>query len=203
MEESWKPVVGFEATYRISDLGRAYSVRQQKILRPSTSNSGGYPQYIFTVKGERTAKYAHHLVLEAFDRPRPAGLEARHLDGDASNPALRDSDGEIRLIWGTSGENKLDEVRHGTHYEASRVRCENGHEWTEENTRIECWPDGSFRARRCRKCKRQEAARLREKRKDDTRRCKEPDCDEPYFGRDWCSKHYGRWYRSQKVKPES
>lgn len=193
--ESWLPAVGFEALYQISDLGRVYSMRQRKIMRPSTSNSGGYPMYIFSVKGERFAKYAHHLVLEAFDRPCPAGLEARHLDGDAANPALRDLSGEIRLAWGTSGENKLDEVRHGTHPEASRTQCENGHEWTRENTRIERYPDGTFKARRCRECKRLDSARRRELRKGDSRRCKEPDCDKPYFGRDWCAMHYARWYR--------
>lgn len=149
--------------------------------------------------GKKKGKYLHHLVLEAFDRPCPPGMEARHLDGDASNAALYDQHGEIRLAWGTSSENKFDEVDHGTHYEASRTHCDNNHEWTEENTRIERYPDGTFKARRCRACSRDRSTRQREQRKNDERRCKEPGCGKPYFGRDWCSMHYARWYKSQKV----
>lgn len=195
--ESWLPVKDFESLYEISDLGQVRSLRQGKIMRPSTSNSGGYPMYIFSVKGKRFPKYAHHLVLEAFDGPCPPGLEARHLDGDSSNPALMSPDGTRRLTWGTSSENKRDEIRHGTHYEASRTHCDNGHEWTGDNTRIEYYPDGSFRARRCRQCGRDHGARLREQRAADERRCKEPNCSKPYLGRGWCSMHYARWSRGK------
>jgi hypothetical protein len=196
--ENWKPVIGFEFFYSVSISGQVRSLRQSKIMRPSTSNTGGYPMYVFTVQGKRTGKYAHQMVMEAFVGPCPEGMEVRHLDGDASNPALFSPSGERRLAWGTKSENNFDEVRHGTHYEASRTHCENGHEWTKENTRIERYPDGTFKARRCRECKRLDAARLRSQRKTDIRRCKEPDCGKPYFGRNWCSMHYARWYTKQK-----
>jgi hypothetical protein len=197
--ESWLPVPvpGLESLYQVSDRGRVYSLRAGKILRPSTSNSGGYPMYMLMVNNRCFPKYAHHLVLEAFDSPRPPGQEARHLDGNASNPALTDSAGKRRLTWGTSSQNKFDEVRHGTHYEASRTHCSNGHEWTKENTGIAYYPDGSFKARRCRECARIKSALQREKRASDERRCKEEGCGKPYFGRGWCSAHYAEWYREQ------
>ena len=147
--------------------------------------------------GERKPRYVHHLVLEAFVGLCPLGHETRHLDGNASSAALRDADGKIRLIWGTSSQNKYDEVGHGTHYEASRTHCDNGHEWTEKNTRIERYPDGSFKARRCRECKRIDSAARKVARETDERRCKEKGCGKPYFGRGWCSTHYNEWYKEQ------
>lgn len=203
MDIKWLPVVGFEDFYHVSDAGQVKSLRRNILLRPSFSNSGGYPLVILSNGTGGKGKYVHHLVLEAFSGLRPPGTEARHLDGDASNAALHDQEGNLRLIWGTSSKNKFDEVRHGTHYEASRAHCESGHEWTKENTRIESYPDGTFKARRCRECARLGSADLRKKRAKDERRCKEEDCNKPYFGREWCSMHYGRWYRLNKMKSAS
>ena len=197
MEEKWLPVVGFENFYQISDQGRVYSVRSDKIMRPSVSNSGSYPMYNFCVKKKQTGKLAHRLVLEAFDCSCPPGQEARHLDGDSGNPALYDIEGKKRLAWGTSSDNKYDEVRHGTHPQASRDHCDNGHEFTEKNTRIQFHPDGTFKQRACKECGRLAAAARRKLRESDERRCKEEGCDKPYFGRDWCSSHYDQWYRQQ------
>lgn len=200
MSINWLPVKNFEDQYQVSDAGHVWSLHRNKLLRPSYSNSGGYPMVVLYKNTIKKAKYVHHLVLEAFTGPCPQGLEARHLDGNASNAALLDSDGNPRLIWGTSNDNKHDEVRHGTHHEASRTSCDNGHEWTTENTRIESHPDGTFKARRCRACKRASSAQLREQRQKDERRCAEPDCDNPYFGKGLCGMHYMRERRSQKMQ---
>lgn len=111
--------------------------------------------------GRQKGKYLHHLVLEAFDGPCPEGLEARHLDGNASSPALNDTTGKRRLIWGTSSDNKYDEVQHGTHPEAKKTHCKNGHPFSEENTRIWYYPDGSFRQRVCKQCSKERYAAWR------------------------------------------
>lgn len=50
----------------------------------------------------------HHVVLSAFDRLRPDGLDCRHLDGNARNNRLEN------LCWGTKKENMADRDRHGT-----------------------------------------------------------------------------------------
>jgi hypothetical protein len=188
----WCPVVGFEEYYKISDEGNVLSLRRNIILKPSYSNSGGYPMVVLFRDGRQKGKYLHHLVLEAFIGPKPSGQEARHLDGDCRNPALSN------LAWGTSSENKLDEIRHGTHYEASRTSCDNDHEWTEENTKIARYSDGSFKQRICKQCARDRSAALRTKRVTDNRRCGEPGCDKPYFGRGWCSMHYAQWRRGNR-----
>lgn len=80
MRETWKYVVGFEGLYLVSDQGRVKSLRSGKILKPS-KHLGGYIQAHLYKNGKRTASTIHKLVLEAFIGPRPAGQEARHVNG--------------------------------------------------------------------------------------------------------------------------
>jgi len=49
----------------------------------------------------------HQLVLTTYIGPCPAGMQARHLDGNPENNNL------INLAWGTSKENAQDRERHG------------------------------------------------------------------------------------------
>jgi hypothetical protein len=165
-------------------------------MRAAYNNSGHYPMVILSRDGERKARYVHHLVLEAFVSPCPDGMEARHLDGNPYNPD-RDN-----LAWGTISENQFDQVRHGTHPWASRDRCENDHELTDDNTWIEYYPDGTFRARRCKACNRDRSTKQRAKRQADERRCKEEGCDKPYAAVGWCSMHYAQNYKQQPGKAE-
>lgn len=103
--------------------------------------------------GKKKRIKIHILVMELFVGPRPKGLEVRHLDGNPENNHVRN------LKYGSSSENKLDQVRHGRHAYASRTHCANGHEYTEENTKIsiETKPSGRItRVRRCLSCRRRE-----------------------------------------------
>jgi hypothetical protein len=90
----------------------------------------------------------HHLVLEAFVGPRPAGHEAAHGDGDKTNNAL------ANLRWATPKENAADRYRHGTvlfgtrHPLGRKTSCERGHPFDDANTRRS---DGR---RVCRECER-------------------------------------------------
>lgn len=52
--------------------------------------------------------FVHHLVLNAFVGPRPAGTQTRHLDGNKLNNHASN------LAWGTAADNKADALRHGT-----------------------------------------------------------------------------------------
>ncbi len=208
--ERWLPIPTWVSYYEVSDLGLVRSLPRMvngrggsrrlipgRILRPSYSNSGGYPMVHLSLGGRREGRYVHDLVMRAHVGEPSEGQEVRHLDRDECNAALRDADGVQRLIWGTSSENKFDEVRHGTHPESSRDRCDAGHELTDDNTWIEYYPDGTFKARRCRTCNRDRSTKQRAKRLTEDRRCKEEGCGKPYFGRGWCSMHYGQWHRAQ------
>jgi len=57
---------------------------------------------------KKRGRYIAHLVLEAFDRPRPTGMECCHCDGNSLNNQFNN------LRWATPRENTLDKYKHGT-----------------------------------------------------------------------------------------
>jgi hypothetical protein len=74
-----------------------------KILQPVESM---YGYLCVTLEGRQ--RRLHCVVLEAFRGLRPAGMIARHLDGDRRNNHISN------LRWGTSRENEADKIWHGT-----------------------------------------------------------------------------------------
>lgn len=121
--EEWRPVVGFEGAYEVSDLGRVRSLdrvrtaKQRvrsgrlatitqrlrgKVLRPGIA-SNGYP----TVALNSETRTVHSLVADAFIGPRPDNHQIRHLNGNRLDPTKNN------LCYGTVTENALDVARHG------------------------------------------------------------------------------------------
>jgi hypothetical protein len=124
----WRPVVGWEGLYEVSDGGEARSLprviirsdgRRQplrgRVLKPAVDRDGYQRVHIGVKRG------VHQLVVEAFIGPCPPGLEIRHLDGNPANNALSN------LRYGTRSENGMDRVRHGTHHEVLKTHCKRGH----------------------------------------------------------------------------
>lgn len=137
--EEWRPVVGGEGAYEVSDLGRVRSIdrlvpvgnhmrRHPGRLLSQRLNRKGYPVVGLVIGGREINTRVHILVCEAWHGMRPEGMVCRHLDG---NPTNNSPD---NLTWGTHAENCQDAVRHGTHNRASRTQCRRGHEYTPENT---------------------------------------------------------------------
>lgn len=156
--EQWLSVAGFEGLYSVSDLGRVRSLdridrqgrlRKGRILRPAVRRDG-HLHVGLCRDSKRVWRYVHVLVAEAFHGQRPDGMEVRHLNG---NPA--DNRAE-NLAFGSHSENQFDSVAHGTHRNARKTRCINGHELDLLNTRWK--PDGS---RVCRACDRIHCERYR------------------------------------------
>jgi hypothetical protein len=121
--ETWKPVVGFEGHYEVSDQGNVRSLdqvvahwrggtrlRRGKYLKPgATGGSGAYLFVVLMNDGKtRSNRCVHRLVLEAFVGPRPEGMQACHNDGDPHNNALSN------LRWDTPTANNADKKAHGT-----------------------------------------------------------------------------------------
>lgn len=150
-QETWRPVVGWDDLYEVSDQGQVRrtapgpSTRVGRVLKPSTT-SKGYSVVRLYRNRVRLDKRVHRLVLEAFVGACPLGMECRHLDDDKSNNQLPN------LVWGTRGENEYDKVRNGRHNHAHKTRCPQGHEYTPENTNR--WTDGRRRCRICRAARR-------------------------------------------------
>jgi hypothetical protein len=84
LTETWRPVVGWEDLYEVSDRGRARSLRSGEVLWPQVLNSR-YVRYKLSRQGEGHNLSAHSLVAAAFVGPRPHGLVINHIDGDPTN----------------------------------------------------------------------------------------------------------------------
>lgn len=133
--ETWKPVVGYEGLYEVSDLGRVRSLD-----REITTERGGRP-FRYKMKGqiviphERrhgylavclygkeskngrfSQKSVHRMVAEAF-LPNPNGYsEVNHLDENKQNNVLSN------LEWCNHKEN----CHHGTAIERRAAKFRNG-----------------------------------------------------------------------------
>lgn len=80
----WKPIVGYEGCYEVSNLGRVKMLKRYGV--PETRIKGLYlntNKYLMThlkLRGVRKTRTVHSLVLESFIGPRPSGLEIDHLN---------------------------------------------------------------------------------------------------------------------------
>jgi hypothetical protein len=86
MHEEWRPVHGWEGLYEVSGTGQVRSlprktvrgVRGGKVMNWYVRGLDGYPEVRLYRDGTMLRRFVHHLVLEAFIRPRPHGYEAKH-----------------------------------------------------------------------------------------------------------------------------
>lgn len=117
---TWRPVVGFEETHEVSSEGQVRSLERRfvdskgrdrpkaaRVLRP-TCKSNGYLHVTLNHNKRQKTLHVHRMVLEAFVGPCPEGHEALHRDGDKGNNRLSN------LRWGTHLDNCADRTRHGT-----------------------------------------------------------------------------------------
>jgi hypothetical protein len=120
-DEHWRPVVGYEGKYSVSDLGRVRSEPKTWTVRGKPHTQGGriLPQtsggrlgkYLrvhlhdkLRETGKHRCLYVHALVLAAFVGPRPDGAEILHGDGGPADNRLRN------LRYGSHEENLDDEA---------------------------------------------------------------------------------------------
>lgn len=91
IDETWKPVIGYEKWYEVSNLGRVRSlrVRNKHVDRPRTTplilkfniTSTGY--LAVSLRGDCPKHPSvHALVARAFIGPCPKGLEIDHINRD-------------------------------------------------------------------------------------------------------------------------
>ena len=152
--EEWRPVVGFEGFYEVSNLGIVKGVTRiiecsngtmktikGKQRKPSV-NERGYLSVPLYQDNRPKNKFVHSLVLEAFVGPCPVGLEGCHNDGNPANNTLEN------LRWDTPSNNQLDRITHGTHNNANRDLCKRSHPFTGDNL----WIDTKHNRRICRSC---------------------------------------------------
>lgn len=100
----WKPVVGYEGYYSVSNDGLVRSDRFRtstsigKILKPGHRYK--YPRVELTIGSHKRKHFVHVLLAKAFI-PNPSNkLEVNHIDGDPKNCTLEN------LEWVTRAENQ-------------------------------------------------------------------------------------------------
>lgn len=103
MTETWKPILGFEDRYEISNLGRVKSLpfmqryllrngheafrrTAERVVAQQTINSG-YAIVHLHLGGNRYAKLVHRLVAVNFVDGFDVGREVNHKDGNKANNA--------------------------------------------------------------------------------------------------------------------
>jgi hypothetical protein len=112
--------------YSVDEFGNVYTHRRRRKIKGKRGGTEAYvdPLFTKTMSPNRNEKgylsvritgpsgikrvMVHTLVLETFAGPRPAGMEARHLDGNPGNNSM------WNLAWGTPQQNAQDKFSHGT-----------------------------------------------------------------------------------------
>lgn len=133
--ETWKPVVGYEGFYEVSNLGRVRSVSRiahikrgngeydyrvkGKIVEPQERRHGYLAVCLYgkeSKNGRFTQKSVHRLVAEAF-LPNPNGYsEVNHLDENKQNNALSNlewCDRKHNVNYGTTQKRRSEKIING------------------------------------------------------------------------------------------
>ena len=84
VREVWKDIPQYEGLYQVSNFGRVWSVRSQKVLKPRLSH--GYERVaLYARNGKIKDELIHRLVGLAFI-PNPNHLpQINHIDQNKSN----------------------------------------------------------------------------------------------------------------------
>lgn len=99
--EEWRPVVGFESLYEVSNVGRVRRIGKAArtgkghgggarigLILKLRKHRGGYLMAQLWCNGKLTGRLAHCLVAPAFIGARPEGLDINHKDGDKTNNSV-------------------------------------------------------------------------------------------------------------------
>jgi NUMOD4 motif/HNH endonuclease len=121
MSEVWRDVPGWSGHYQVSDQGRVWSIKSNRLMKLSIQKKDNRYRVSLCRDGRQKAFFVQALVLEAFVGPRPPSRVARHLDGDVWNNT------PANLEWGTASQNTMDKAIHGTFPQLNREVCPRDH----------------------------------------------------------------------------
>jgi hypothetical protein len=86
-EEIWRPVVGYEGFYEVSNLGRVKSIRKNRIMK-TPKDKRGYSQLNISDNKKLSHVTVHILVAKAFLGERPNKCHIDHIDGNKTNNCI-------------------------------------------------------------------------------------------------------------------
>lgn len=108
VEEQWRPVVGYEGLYEVSDQGRVRSLKTGTVLK-QRRDRWGYVKVGLYKENAYKQRLVHILVMAAFVRPKRPGEVTCHGPGGQTDNSLGN------LYYSTqSKNNREDKRRDGT-----------------------------------------------------------------------------------------
>jgi hypothetical protein len=122
--DEYRPIEGFPR-HQVSRCGRVIARRARKPMSRRAISEGLWNQWKelkpwshksghLYVSLDGHNRQVHRLVLSVFSGVCPAGLDCRHIDGNATNNRASN------LAWGTRAENEADKKLHGTGNEGAK-----------------------------------------------------------------------------------
>ena len=116
---TFRPVVGWEGIYEVSESGSVRRLRGSRTIRlRPLPNRRGHLRVMLHHGERRVHAYVHTLVAEAFIGPRPDGLLDCHRDDRKRNNRAEN------LYYGTRSDNARDAIVNGRGRWSSRRRVE-------------------------------------------------------------------------------
>lgn len=82
--ETWKDIQGY-SDYQISNLGRVWSTKSQRHLKPTEKENGYFMINLIANNGKRKKEYIHRLVALAFLENPNGYTEVHHIDKNRWN----------------------------------------------------------------------------------------------------------------------
>ena len=96
--ETWKDIKGYEGLYQISNLGRVWSIKSQKCLKPQIKCE--YENVnLYSKNGKMKTERVHRLVALMFCNKAEGCTVVNHIDGNKRNNRAEN------LEWVTVSEN--------------------------------------------------------------------------------------------------
>lgn len=121
--EIWKPVLGYEGFYEVSNYGRVRSLTRyvktaidyhtKRLIKGKLLKSdivSGYDRVDLCVEGSVAHYFIHRLVWGAFNGPIPEGMQINHLNEDKTDNRLENLSlvtPKENVNWGTGIERMM------------------------------------------------------------------------------------------------
>ncbi len=117
--EIFRPIVGYESLYSVSNIGRVKSHISNRILKPLLRKTGYLEICLY--KNKRKKYYLlHRVVAETFLEPIEGANEINHIDGDKTNNCIEN------IEWSTRKQNLQHAYENGLRKDdvsPKRIKC--------------------------------------------------------------------------------
>ena len=100
MIELWCAIPGYEGRYDVSNLGRVYSVKRQKMLRQQLSNTGYLRVRLYDGASKGDLQLVHRLVASVFVLNSEYKSTVSHING------CKTDNRAVNLVWANHNENQ-------------------------------------------------------------------------------------------------